>query len=225
MSWHFTLLPKTKTHYGLGVARCGIAEPSGKPAPFGEKTKYKDGLFEKGFISLFARKMGKFAAKEKKTERESSKGFWDYDYDSFVDVSKRVMQGRSRLQKEAFLSALNTRLFLIFQVIPHSPPLNLTLMRDRLSNTMHPQPLSPPPNLLNSPYFVLPFFAEVEQSRTYCLRCRSSPKSNRAEREGSNRAEREGETEIDFRVDTESCRSSAKSNKGKEQFRVDTAAL
>ncbi|XP_030500161.2 beta-carotene isomerase D27, chloroplastic [Cannabis sativa] len=100
LHFHSPQLPKTKTHYGLGVARCGIAEPSGKPAPFGEKTKYKDGLFEKGFMSLFARKMGKFAAKEKKTERESSKGFWDYDYDSFVDVSKRVMQGRSRLQQQ-----------------------------------------------------------------------------------------------------------------------------
>ncbi|KAF4354436.1 hypothetical protein G4B88_010060 [Cannabis sativa] len=78
--------------------------------------------------------------------------------------------------------------------------------------------------------------AVLRRSRTeqneHCLSCRSSPKSNRAEREGSNRAEREGETEIDFRVDTEIDfrlraavlrRSRTKGNV--EQFRVDTAAL
>ena len=49
-------------------------------------------------MTLFARKMGKFAAPAKdKTEK---KRFWDYDYESFVDVSKRVMQGRSRLQQQ-----------------------------------------------------------------------------------------------------------------------------
>ena len=28
------------------------------------------------------------------------KGFWEYDYESFVEVSKRVMQGRSRVQQQ-----------------------------------------------------------------------------------------------------------------------------
>ncbi|XP_047319410.1 beta-carotene isomerase D27, chloroplastic [Impatiens glandulifera] len=80
--------------------RCGIAEPSGNPAPMGQKTKYKDGLFEKVFMSLFAQKMGKFAAAESKGGGEKKKGFLDYDYESFVNVSKRVMQGRSRRQQQ-----------------------------------------------------------------------------------------------------------------------------
>ncbi|XP_022737300.1 beta-carotene isomerase D27, chloroplastic [Durio zibethinus] len=79
--------------------RCGIAEPSGEPAPLGQKTKYNDGLFEKAFMSLFARKMEKFAAAPK-AGTEAKKGFFDYDYESFVEVSKRVMQGRSRLQQQ-----------------------------------------------------------------------------------------------------------------------------
>lgn len=75
--------------------RCGIAEPSGKPAPLGEKTKYNDGLFEKAFMTLFARKMENFGAAS-----DQKKGWFDYDYDSFVDVSRKVMQGRSRLQQQ-----------------------------------------------------------------------------------------------------------------------------
>jgi len=81
---------------GLGI-RCGIAEASGEPAPFGQKTKYNDGLFEKAFMTLFARKMEKFAAH---TGNSHKKGWLEYDYESFVDVSKRVMQGRSRLQQQ-----------------------------------------------------------------------------------------------------------------------------
>ena len=38
------------------VARCGIAEPSGSPAPMGQKTRYNDGWFDKAFMALFARK-------------------------------------------------------------------------------------------------------------------------------------------------------------------------
>nr|GME17698.1 beta-carotene isomerase D27, chloroplastic [Ipomoea batatas] len=77
--------------------RCGIAEPSGQPAPMGQKTKYKDGLFEKAFMTLFARKMEKFADKKKGSP---AKGWFGYDYESFVDVSRRVMQGRSRPQQQ-----------------------------------------------------------------------------------------------------------------------------
>lgn len=81
--------------------RCGIVEPSGVPAPFGQKTKYNDGLFEKIFMILFARKMGKFAAPSKTTKHNNKKkGWWEYDYESFVDVSKRVTQGRSRTQQQ-----------------------------------------------------------------------------------------------------------------------------
>lgn len=82
------------------VIRCGIAEPSGEPAPLGQKTRYNDGFFENAFMTLFARKMGKFAASPKAGTEAKKKGWWDYDYESFVDVSKRVMQGRSRTQQQ-----------------------------------------------------------------------------------------------------------------------------
>lgn len=84
------------------IIRCGIAEPSGEPAPVGQKTKYNDGFFEKAFMTLFARKMEKFASPAK-SETETKKKRWfdfDHDYESFVDVSKRVMQGRSRKQQQ-----------------------------------------------------------------------------------------------------------------------------
>lgn len=80
--------------------RCGIAEPSGEPAPMGQKTKYNDGFFERGFMTLFARKMMKFAAPAKPRTETKEKAWWEYDYESFVDVSKRVMQGRSRSQQQ-----------------------------------------------------------------------------------------------------------------------------
>lgn len=79
----------------VGCIRCRIAEPSGVPAPMGQKTQYKDGLFEKAFMSLFARKMEKFASGGK-----SGRKFWEWDYDSFVEVSRRVMKGRSRTQQQ-----------------------------------------------------------------------------------------------------------------------------
>ncbi|XP_015574531.1 beta-carotene isomerase D27, chloroplastic [Ricinus communis] len=80
--------------------RCRIAEPSGEPAPLGQKTKYTDGLFEKVFMSLFARKMEKFAAPVKNGNDSKKKGWLDSDYETFVDVSRRVMQGRNRLQQQ-----------------------------------------------------------------------------------------------------------------------------
>ena len=82
-----------------GSIRCGIAEPSGEPAPVGQKTRYNDGLAERVFMGLFARKMDKFGGSKKKNEIKE-KGVWDYDYESFVEVSKRVMQGRSRTQQQ-----------------------------------------------------------------------------------------------------------------------------
>ncbi|XP_058104970.1 beta-carotene isomerase D27, chloroplastic isoform X2 [Magnolia sinica] len=77
------------------IIRCAIAEPSGVPAPMGEKTQYKDGLFAKAFMTLFARKMEKFGSGNK-----GGNGRGLYDYESFVDVSKRVMQGRSRKEQQ-----------------------------------------------------------------------------------------------------------------------------
>ncbi|KAL3817863.1 hypothetical protein ACJIZ3_003768 [Penstemon smallii] len=90
---------------GIRIIRCGIAEASGEPAPMGLKTKYKDGLFEKAFMTLFARKMEKFAKGGNINEEDhekKKKGFLVdfYDYESFVQVSKRVVQGRSRLQQQ-----------------------------------------------------------------------------------------------------------------------------
>ncbi|KAK3434143.1 hypothetical protein EUGRSUZ_D01676 [Eucalyptus grandis] len=88
------------------VVRCGIAEPSGEPAPMGQKTKYRDGFFEKVFMTLFARKMEKFAASPARARGvggggvERPKGWLEYDYESFVDVSKRVTQGRSRARQQ-----------------------------------------------------------------------------------------------------------------------------
>ena len=96
-SRQFTL-PRASTG---NVIRCGIAEPSGEPAPLGQKTRYNDGVFEKVFMTLFARKMEKFAAASGKAGAVSKKKGWlEYDYESFVDVSKRVMQGRSRMQQQ-----------------------------------------------------------------------------------------------------------------------------
>lgn len=81
------------------VIRCvGISGPSIVPAPMGEKTKYKDGVFAKVFMGLFARKMEKFASSGNK--KSETKSLWDWDYESFVDVSKRVMIGRSRSQQQ-----------------------------------------------------------------------------------------------------------------------------
>ncbi|XP_042505310.1 beta-carotene isomerase D27, chloroplastic isoform X2 [Macadamia integrifolia] len=79
------------------VLRCAIAEPSGEPAPLGQKTQYRDGLLEKAFMALFARKMKKYAASPNTSTALSA---WNFDYDTFVDVSRRVMQGRSRLQQQ-----------------------------------------------------------------------------------------------------------------------------
>lgn len=83
----------------IPLVRCRIAEPTGEPAPLGKKTKYVDGPLEKAFMTLFARKMEKFAASPNNGSGKKT-GWLDYDYESFVDVSRRVMQGRSRLQQQ-----------------------------------------------------------------------------------------------------------------------------
>ncbi|CAL1373705.1 unnamed protein product [Linum trigynum] len=87
-------------HRRTSLIRCGIAEASGQPAPVGQKTKYNDGLFEKLFMTLFARKMEKFGAPAKAGDAGKEKGWLDYNYESFVDASKKVMQGRNRIQQQ-----------------------------------------------------------------------------------------------------------------------------
>nr|CAB3481914.1 unnamed protein product [Digitaria exilis] len=105
------------------AARTGTPAPSGRssaarpnrrratvrcaatvPAPMGEKTEYRDGPLERAFMGLFARKMEKYATKRKQnppeSEKKEEKAVWDWDYESFVDVSRRVMVGRTRAQQQ-----------------------------------------------------------------------------------------------------------------------------
>ncbi|GMN31280.1 hypothetical protein TIFTF001_003187 [Ficus carica] len=102
---HLTLRYKPNTtSYNNSNIRCGIAEPSGEPASFGEKTKYNNGFFDRALMMFFVHKMEKFASPVKAKEK---KWLWEYDYGSLVDVSKRVMQGRSRLlQREVVREVL-----------------------------------------------------------------------------------------------------------------------
>ncbi|XP_057852050.1 beta-carotene isomerase D27, chloroplastic [Cryptomeria japonica] len=72
------------------VVKCGIAEPSGEPAPMGQKTRYKDNFFDKAFMALFARKMNQITGK---------RGAVD-GYEGFVETSRRVMQGRTSIQQQ-----------------------------------------------------------------------------------------------------------------------------
>ncbi|XP_006659061.2 beta-carotene isomerase D27, chloroplastic [Oryza brachyantha] len=71
------------------------------PAPMGEKTEYRDGPLERAFMGLFARKMEKHAGSGGKAGRKSERAVWEWDYESFVDVSRRVMVGRTRAQQQA----------------------------------------------------------------------------------------------------------------------------
>lgn len=84
--------------------RCRIAEASGEPAPMGQKSKYTDNLLEKASMTVFARKMERFASDNQKTSSSnnpSQQKWWDlYDYNRFVEASRRVMQGRSALQQQ-----------------------------------------------------------------------------------------------------------------------------
>nr|DAD28150.1 TPA_asm: hypothetical protein HUJ06_029618 [Nelumbo nucifera] len=41
------------------VLRCRIMEPSGEPAPLGQKMQYRDVFLEKTFMALFAQKVEK----------------------------------------------------------------------------------------------------------------------------------------------------------------------
>ncbi|CAO2205551.1 unnamed protein product [Urochloa humidicola] len=89
--------PRKRRAAGAAV-RCAATAP----APMGEKTEYRDGPLERAFMGLFARKMEKYAtAKKKQPPPElEKKAVWDWDYESFVDVSRRVMVGRTRAQQQ-----------------------------------------------------------------------------------------------------------------------------
>ncbi|KQJ94858.1 beta-carotene isomerase D27, chloroplastic [Brachypodium distachyon] len=96
------------------AVRCAAtpASSSSSPAPMGEKTVYKDGPLERAFMGLFARKMSKFATKTPNPNPNISRAVWEWDYESFVDVSRRVMVScgtRERQQaavREVLLSML-----------------------------------------------------------------------------------------------------------------------
>lgn len=85
-----------------GAVRCAATAP----APMGEKTEYRDGPLERAFMGLFARKMEKYATKKKQQQQQQTelekkkKAVWEWDYESFVDVSRRVMVGRTRAQQQ-----------------------------------------------------------------------------------------------------------------------------
>jgi len=112
--------------------RCGIAEPSGEPAPLGQKTRYNDSIFEKVFMTLFARKMEPFAepvignAKMKK-EKKGLLDVWEYDYEFFVDVSKRVMLRRSRLQQQEVVREV------LLSMLPPGAPAQVEIIEFLLS--------------------------------------------------------------------------------------------
>eukprot|EP00252_Welwitschia_mirabilis_P026089 TRINITY_DN837_c0_g1_i1.p1 TRINITY_DN837_c0_g1~~TRINITY_DN837_c0_g1_i1.p1 ORF type:complete len:200 (-),score=6.80 TRINITY_DN837_c0_g1_i1:678-1277(-) len=88
----------------LPTIRFGLAEPSGEPAPIGQKTRYNDNFFDKAFMSLFARKMNQITGKT---------GDKIENYDDFVASSRRVMQGRNAQEqrevvRQVLLSILPT---------------------------------------------------------------------------------------------------------------------
>ncbi|XP_066326247.1 beta-carotene isomerase D27, chloroplastic-like [Miscanthus floridulus] len=86
-----------KRRAGGSTVRCVATAP----APMGEKTEYRDGPLERAFMGLFARKMEKYATKKKQPPGpEKKKAVWDWDYESFVDVSRRVMVGRTGAQQQ-----------------------------------------------------------------------------------------------------------------------------
>uniref|UniRef100_A0A0C9RP00 TSA: Wollemia nobilis Ref_Wollemi_Transcript_7201_1100 transcribed RNA sequence n=1 Tax=Wollemia nobilis TaxID=56998 RepID=A0A0C9RP00_9CONI len=72
------------------LVKCGIAEPSGEPAPMGQKTRYSDNFLDKAFMTLFARKMNQITGRSGELD----------GYEGFVETSRRVMQGRSPKQQQ-----------------------------------------------------------------------------------------------------------------------------
>ncbi|KAL5220459.1 hypothetical protein ABZP36_025172 [Zizania latifolia] len=87
----------------LRLRRAAVRCAATAPAPMGEKTEYRDGPLERAFMGLFARKMEKFAggkAAEKTKKGGGDRAVWEWDYESFVDVSRRVMVGRTRAQQQ-----------------------------------------------------------------------------------------------------------------------------
>lgn len=73
-------------------------------------------------MTLFARKMENFGANKKESDQKK-KGFFDYDYDSFVDVSRKVMQGRSRLQQQQVVRQV------LMSMLPPGAPAQVNIIK------------------------------------------------------------------------------------------------
>lgn len=131
---------------GVGV-RCGIAEPSGEPAPMGQKTRYNDGILEKAFMTLFSRKMERFASPSPAAAKSNSNKLWDCDYDTFVDVSRRVMQGRSRLQQQQVVRQV------LLSMLPPGAPAQVCHSIQFISSLFFHSPLLSSPNSPSLSYY------------------------------------------------------------------------
>lgn len=93
--------PPQRISVGCNFIRCRIIEPSKVPAPMGHKTRYKDGIFEKAFISFLTGKMDKFASYDSASTGEKCDDvLYDSQYETFVHVSKRVAMSRTRKQQQ-----------------------------------------------------------------------------------------------------------------------------
>lgn len=96
---HQTLNPKLQRFQSAAVGlnrrsigvRCRMAEPSGKPAPMGQKSFYQDSWTDNFLLGLCVRRIGKINGMA-----TTAKG-----YDGFVEVTRKVMQTRSPLLQRA----------------------------------------------------------------------------------------------------------------------------
>jgi len=118
---HETLSPKLQRFQSavgfrsIGV-RCRMAEPSGKPAPMGQKSIYQDSWTDSFFLGLCVRQIGKI----------NGMAIPGKGYDGFVDLTRKVMQTRSPLlQREASMRVLQSIV----------PPWLLKIVRRFLPNT------------------------------------------------------------------------------------------
>ncbi|CAI5954651.1 unnamed protein product [Closterium sp. NIES-64] len=75
--------------------RAGVAEAGGEPAPMGQVTRYNDSFIDLALMGLFRRKMEQQIGEVATRKR---------GYEAFVEVSRRVMQGRSAAEQRAIVA-------------------------------------------------------------------------------------------------------------------------
>nr|XP_024384455.1 beta-carotene isomerase D27, chloroplastic-like isoform X2 [Physcomitrium patens] len=83
--------PRRHRPDGVNMVRCRMAEPSGKPAPMGKKTHYKDSWLDNTILSICMRRLGNVTGVS-----TTKKG-----YDGFVELTRKVMETRSPLLQRA----------------------------------------------------------------------------------------------------------------------------